>query len=86
MAWSGSLTFKSCLSDNSPCSAYKSTGGRSDTSLSVAELTLEKLSCLCSAGEPVSVATEGLGRSECGLLVETCLVAEGSIPGRFWCE
>ena len=66
MAWLGSVTFKSCLSHNSPSSAYKSTGGRSDALLSVAELTLEKLSCLClcSADELVSVASEGLGQSD----------------------
>ena len=64
MAWSGLVTFKSWSSDNSPSSAYKSTGGRSERSLPASEIKLDELSCLCNAAEPVSVASEDIGQSD----------------------
>ena len=97
--WSGSVAVRSGSSDNSPSSAYMSTGGQSENSLLAPELKLKKLSCLClcKGREPVSVATVGSGWSVSGLLtrdlpVEWCLVAEGWVPvcpedlGRFRSE
>ena len=87
--WSGSATVISWSSDSSPSSTYRSTGGRSESSLPASEWQLEALSFLCRRkwGELVLVDTEDLGRWvwdqwDTSWLVDWCLGAEESVPVR----